>query len=269
MPLLFGVLLLLALRSLTLPGAMEGVRWYVFKFSPGDLTPAVALAALGQVFFTLSLGGTFMVVYGSYLERNEKLVSSALWTASGDTAAGLIAGFVIFPAVFSLGMEPASGPALLFSTLPQVFDRLPLGWFFGFLFFAALAGAAYLSAVAALEVLAAGLTDTTSLSRGRAVWVMAGAVFVLSIPPSVNMAIFLPWDLIFGSGMQILGSLLAMITFGWCVNRSAALAELRSDGAAAVSGWLLTWVRYGIPALMIALLVWWLLTSVLGAVEGV
>jgi NSS family neurotransmitter:Na+ symporter len=269
MPLLFVALLLVALRSLTLPNAMEGVRWFLLKFSLADFTPAVALAAMGQVFFTLSLGGTFMVVYGSYLGAREKLASSALWTAAGDTIAGLIAGLVIFPAVFSLGMEPTSGPALLFSTLPQVFDRLPLGWLFGFLFFAALAGAAYLSAVAALEVLAAGLTDNTSITRERAVWTMAAAVFVLSIPPSLSMSIFLPWDLIFGSGMQILGSLLAVVTFGWCVKRADALAALRSEGAETVPYWLFMWIRYGIPALILALFVWWLLTSVLHAVEAV
>jgi NSS family neurotransmitter:Na+ symporter len=268
-PVLFGVLILLAARSLTLPNAMEGVTWYLLKFRLADLTPQVMLAAMGQVFFTLSLGGTFMVVYGSYLSAKESLRRNALYTAAGDTSAGIIAGLVIFPAVFALGMEPTSGPALLFSTLPQVFDQLPLGWLFGFLFFAALFGAAFLSAVAALEVLAAGLTDNTSLSRVRAVRIMSIAVFLLSVPPSVNMAVFLPWDLIFGSGMQILGSLLAVVTLGWCLNRSAALAALNSEGEPPLPIWLFHWIRFGIPAVMLALLVWWLLTSVLGAVAPV
>jgi NSS family neurotransmitter:Na+ symporter len=269
MPLLFIVLIALAFRSLTLPNAMEGVQWYLLKFRIEDLTAPVILAALGQVFFTLSLGGTFMVVYGSYLRPQDDLRVDSLFTCLGDTAVGLIAGFVIFPAVFSLGMEPTSGPALLFSTLPQIFDRIPAGWIFGFLFFVSLFGAAYLSAVAALEVLAAGLTDSIGISRGRAVWLMAGAVLVVSIPPSINMGVFLPWDLIFGSGMQILGSLLAVITFGWCMNRSAAIAELNSQGAAPVPMWMFHWIRFGIPAVIILLFVWWLLTNVFGTVAGI
>ncbi len=269
MPVLFAVLIALAFRALTLPNAMEGVRWYLLKFRMEDLTPQVILAALGQVFFTLSLGGTFMVVYGSYLRPRDDLRVDSFFTCLGDTAVGLIAGFVIFPAVFSLGMEPTSGPALLFSTLPQIFDRIPAGWIFGFLFFASLFGAAYLSAVAALEVLAAGLTDSMGLDRSRAVWWMGAIVLLISIPPSINMGIFLPWDLIFGSGMQILGSLLAVITFGWCMNRSAAVAELNSQGAAPVPGWLFHWIRFGIPAVIILLLVWWLLTSVFRSVAPV
>ncbi len=262
MPVLFAVLIALAIRSLTLPNAMEGVRWYLLKFRVQDLTPPVILAALGQVFFTLSLGGTFMVVYGSYLRPKDDLRVDSFFTCLGDTAVGIIAGFVIFPAVFSLGMEPTSGPALLFSTLPQIFDRIPAGWIFGFLFFASLFGAAYLSAVAALEVLAAGLTDSMGIDRGRAVWWMAGAVLLVSIPPSINMGVFLPWDLIFGSGMQILGSLLAVITFAWCMKRSTAIAELSSQGAAPVPIWMFYWIRFGIPAIIILLFVWWLLTNV-------
>jgi NSS family neurotransmitter:Na+ symporter len=263
MPVLFVALVLLALRSLTLPNAVEGVRWFLFKFQLSDLTPAVVLAALGQVFFTMSLGGTFMVVYGSYLHKRENLAGNAFYTAAGDTSAGLIAGFIIFPAVFSLGLEPTAGPALLFSTLPQVFDAMPVGWLFGFLFFASLFGAAFLSAMAALEVAAAGITDTTSFTRKQAAWGMAVVVLALSLPPSLNMRVFLPWDLVFGSGMQILGSLLAIVTFGWCVNRSAAMAELSNDGTSAVPLWLYYWIRFGIPVLIVVLFVWWLLTEVL------
>jgi NSS family neurotransmitter:Na+ symporter len=261
-PMLFGVLLLLVLRSVTLPGAGEGVRMYLFKFQPADLTPGVLLAAMGQVFFTLSLGGTFMVVYGSYLAAAENLKVNALLTAAGDTAAGLIAGFVIFPAVFALGMEPSQGPALLFSTLPHVFEQIPAGWLFGALFFSALFGAAWLSSIAALEVLAAGLLDTTRITRGRATWLMAGAVWLLSIPPTINMRVFTPWDLTFGSGMQILGSLLAVFTLGWCVNRSAALAQLSSNGTVAIPSWLPLWIRYGIPVFILGIFIWWIRTNV-------
>ena len=97
----------------------------------GDLTAPVALAALGQMVFSMALGGTFMVVYGSYLKPEDELPRNAAWTVAGDTGAGLLAGLAIFPAVFAMGLEPGSGPGLIFSTLPSVFRALPVGWVFG------------------------------------------------------------------------------------------------------------------------------------------
>jgi NSS family neurotransmitter:Na+ symporter len=269
MPALFAALLVLIARSLTLPGAGAGVAWYLGKFDPGALTPGVALAALGQAMFSLSLGGTFMVVYGSYLDSGRPLPGDALWTAGGDLAAGLLAGLAILPAVFALGLEPASGPGLLFATLPRVFAALPAGWVFGLLFFLGLFGAAYLSAVAAFEVLVAGLTDSTRLSRRRAVWATAGAVMLLALPPMVNLRVFVPWDLTFGSGMQTLGALLAVVAVGWSLDRSAALRELAGgspEGPAPRRVVLLYyWLRYAVPAAILAVGVWWLATEVLGA----
>ena len=224
------------------------MHWYILKFSFADLTPGVMVAAMGQAIFSLSLGGTFMVVYGSYLDPRENLSRGAALTAVGDTTAGLLAGLAIFPAVFALGLEPSSGPGLIFITLPSVFAAIPLGWLFGFLFFAAVFGAAYLSAVAAFEVLVAGLTDNTRLTRVRAVWTMGAVVFALSIPPSINNRIFIPWDLTFGSGMQTLGALLAVITLGWCVNRSSLLRELsRAGNGWSLPGWC-TGFALGFPA---------------------
>jgi neurotransmitter:Na+ symporter, NSS family len=161
-------------------------------------------------------------------------------------------------------MAPGQGPGLIFSTLPQVFASIPIGWLFGLLFFAGLLGAGYLSDVAAFEVLVAGLTDNTSLSRTRAVWVMAAAAFVVSIPPTINNAIFIPWDLTFGSGMQTLGALIAALTIGWCMQRSSALQALSIEGDEPVPGWLFYWIRYGIPAGILTVGIWWLLTSVAG-----
>jgi NSS family neurotransmitter:Na+ symporter len=257
MPLLYLILIAVIIRSLTLPGARAGVDWYILKFSPNDINASVAVAAMGQAIFSLSLGGTFMVAYGSYLGPDTKLGTTAILTAFGDTMAGLLAGLAIFPAVFALGLEPGSGPSLLFSTLPETFGRMPAGWLFGALFFLALFGAAYLSDVAALEVLIAGLTDNTQMNRRRAVWTAAGAVLVASIPPMINLQVFVPWDLTFGSGMQTLGALLAVLTLGWCVNRSQALAQLGVG-----SRLLHFWIRFAIPAAIISVAAWWLSTEV-------
>jgi len=269
MPALFLILLVLVVRSLTLPGAGEGVRWFILKFRWADLTPSVMVAAIGHMVFSLSLGGTFMVVYGSYLSDRENVARPAIWTVIGDTGTSLLAGLAIIPAVFALHMQPTQGPGLVFSTLPQVFAAIPMGWLFGLLFFAGLFGAGYLSDVAAFEVLVAGLTDNTRLTRTRSVWVMAAAVFLIAIPPTINNAIFVPWDLTFGSGMQTLGALLAVLTVGWCLHRSTALEELSAHGSRPVPTWLYHWIRFGIPAGILAVGIWWLLSSVLGAVQAV
>lgn len=269
MPLLLVILLVLVVRALTLPGAMEGVRWYILEMRWADIDGKVAMAALGHAIFSLSLGGTFMLVYGSYLARHEDLLNGAVWTTIGDTGSGLIAGLAIIPAVFAFNLEPTSGPGLIFATLPQVFAAMPLGWVFGFLFFIALLGAGYLSDIAAFEVLVAGLTDNTHLTRRRAVWIMAGAVLLLSIPPSINNAIFVPWDLTFGSGMQTLGAFMAVITLAWCLDRGAALAELTSEGKRPLPLWLVHWIRFGVPAAILTVGIWWLLTSVLGTTTAV
>lgn len=264
MPMLFIVLIVLVVRSVTLPGAAAGVYWFIGKFDPAAFTARALVAALGHTIFTLSLGGTFMVIYGSYLNDGESLRAPAVLTAAGDTLAGLLAGLAIFPAVFALGLEPGSGPGLLFETLPRVFAQIPVGWLFGFLFFTGLFGAAYLSDVASFEVLIAGLTDNTSLTRTRATWLASALVFLAAIPPMVSMSVFVPWDLTFGSGMQTLGALLAVLTVGWSMRRSAVLAELAGRGLA--PRWLLYWIRFVIPGAILAVGLWWVASELLGVV---
>jgi NSS family neurotransmitter:Na+ symporter len=263
MPALCLILIVLVVRAVTLPGAGAGVRWFILEFRPADLTPGVMMAAIGHMVFSLSLGGTFMVVYGSYLGERENVAGPAIWTVIGDTGTSLLAGLAIIPAVFALQMPPAQGPGLLFTTLPQVFAAIPLGWLFGLLFFAGLCGAGYLSNVAAFEVLVAGLVDNARMNRKQAVQVMAVAAFLVAIPPTINNAIFVPWDLTFGSGMQTLGALLAVLTVGWCMQRSVALKALAAEGGTPIPVWLFYWIRFGIPVVILTVGIWWLLTSVL------
>ena len=259
-PLLFLSLVVLLVRAVTLPGAGVGLEWYILKFDPGRLDAGVMLAATGQAAFSLSLGGTFMVVYGSYLRRSADLPPLAVWTATGDTLAGLMAGLAIFPAVFAAGLDPSSGPGLLFATLPAAFAEMPKGWLFGAVFFGSLFGAGFLSLLAALEVVVAGLTDHTKLTRGRAAWVMAAVAFLMALVPMVNQRILQIWDLAYGSGMQTLGALVAAVTVGWALRRSAALRELTVGGS-----WrarlLYGWIRYVVPAVILAIFVGWVATS--------
>jgi NSS family neurotransmitter:Na+ symporter len=264
MPTLLIIFFILIVRSVTLPGAKEGIQWYIFKIELSQLSGTVVLGALGQAVFSLSLGGTMMVVYGSYLNKSDNLKANAVWTATGDLTAGLLAGLAIIPAVFAFGLEPSSGPSLIFDTLPRVFDEIPIGWLFGLLFFCGLLGGAYLSDIAAFEVLIAGITDNTGMNRKRTVWLVAASVFLLSTVTMINMKIFVPWDLTFGSGMQTLGSLVAVLTVGWAIKRSEALKEMAIGGQSDAPIWLYYWLRFVIPGVILLIGVWWLLTDVLG-----
>ncbi len=269
MPALLIILIILIMRALTLPGAAQGLEWYILKFDWNALTGKVMVAALGQTVFSLSLGGTFMVVYGSYLNKNDDLKTNAIWTTLGDSISGVLAGLAIIPAVFALGLEPSSGPGLIFFTLPQVFAAIPAGWLFGLLFFLGLFGAGLLSDLAAFEVLVAGITDNTPLPRTRAVWLLSVLVLLFAIPPMINMEIFVPWDLTFGSGMQTLGCLLAVITLAWVMKRSEALKELAENADSGFAIGLYYWVRFVIPGAIILVGIWWLLTDVFHVLGGV
>lgn len=263
MPVLFGILVVLIIRSVTLPGSGEGIRWYLGSFNLDALSGSVMAAALGQAVFSLSLGGTFMVVYGSYMDKSESIPKNAIITGIGDLLAGLLAGFVIFPAVFAFGLEPASGPDLIFQTLPKTFAMIPAGWVFALLFFVGLFGAAFLSDIAAFEVLVAGVTDNTEKTRSRAVWLICGTVFLLAIPPMINFKIFVPWDLVFGSGMQTLGALLAVVTTVWCIKRSDALKEFAMGSGKPFPVFLYWWMRIVIPLVILFIGINWVLESVL------
>jgi len=261
-PALFMILVLLILRSVTLPGAGAGLRWYIGGFHWNELTPSVMAAALGMAFFSMSLGGTFMVIYGSYLDKKQIIPGNALLTGIGAMLAGLLSGFVIFPAVFAFGMEPDSGPSLIFSTLPHVFAQMPAGWLFGLLFFLGLFGAAFLSDIAAFEVLVGGIVDNTAIPRRKAVMIVCGLVMFMALPPMINMKIFFVWDLTFGSGMQALGSLLAVITLGWCIKRSEGLKDLGYGTGKRFSRILYWWIRLVVPAAILFVGFNWLLESV-------
>jgi NSS family neurotransmitter:Na+ symporter len=220
-------------------------------------------AAMGMAFFSLSLGGTFMVIYGSYLGPKSRLSQNALFTGIGASLAGILAGLAIFPAVFSFGLEPSSGPDLIFRTLPETFDKMPAGWIFGSLFFLGLFGAAFLSDVAAFEVLVQGIVDNTRFSRRKTVSMVCLIVFFLALPPMWNFKIFVPWDLTFGSGMQALGSLLAVMAAVWFLKRGRVLNELNHGKPKRFYVFLLWWMRIVIPLAILFIGINWLLESVL------
>lgn len=204
-----------------------------------------------------------MVTYGSYLADESDIRTDATLTVMGDTGAGLLAGLAIFPAVFAYGLEPASGPGLLFATLPRVFEAMPGGWMFGLLFFAGLSGAALLSGIAAYEVLVAGFVDSLDWTRRRAVWTVFAGSLILALPPMINLRVFVPWDLTFGSGGQTLGALIAVLTVGWVMSRAALLEQVTGGTASPTDRFLIWWLRWVVPTGVIAASVWWFSSEVL------
>ena len=261
MPMLLVILLLLIARAVTLDGAGAGISWYVGSIDLSNLSGTVTAAALGQAIFSLSLGGTFMVIYGSYLDRSENIPAGALVTGLGDATAGLLAGLAIIPAVFALGLQPDSGPSLIFNTLPQTCDMMPVGSLVGLLFFVGLFGAAFLSDVAALEVLVGGVVDNSTVKRRKAVIITCSVVALLAVPTMISMKVFLPWDLVFGSGMQTLGTIAAVITAAWCINRSRALRELATETVQPFHRFLYLWMRFIIPVAVLFVGIRWLVEA--------
>ncbi|MBZ2175008.1 sodium-dependent transporter [Schnuerera sp. xch1] len=198
MPTLFALLVILVIRSVTLPGAMEGLR-YLFVPDFSKMTGEVMLAALGQAFFSLSLGMGCMITYSSYLSKKENLVQSAIIVPAMDTSVALLAGMMIIPATVALGFDLGQGPGLVFVTVPAIFATMGpvVGRIFGILFFVLLTLAALTSSLSLLEVVVSYLIDNRKWERKRAVMITSIILFLMCIAASLSMGIW--------SGFQIIG----------------------------------------------------------------
>jgi NSS family neurotransmitter:Na+ symporter len=186
MPLLAILVILLAGYSLTLGGTQEALS---FLFSPDWSSlkdPDVYLAALGQAFFSLSLGMGALITYGSYLSNEDKLPGAAVSVVTLDTLFAILAGLMIFPAVFAFGNAPDSGPGLVFITLPDIFSSMSLGIVFGALFFFLLSAAAISSGVSLLEVAVAYFMRKFNWSRKKAAIIIGGIIFLIGVPSSLG-----------------------------------------------------------------------------------
>jgi NSS family neurotransmitter:Na+ symporter len=183
MPTLFVMILALIVYALTLPNAMEGIKFYLVPdFS--QITGKVVYSALGQAFFSLSLGMGALITYGSYVSKKDNIVSAAASITLMDVGVATLAGFMIFPFVFSQGIETTGGPGLIFMTLPGVFEGLGpiLGIVVGALFFLLLSFAAFTSTISLLEVPTAYMVDEKKMPRQKATWVVAVFIFIVGIP---------------------------------------------------------------------------------------
>ncbi|WP_083498488.1 sodium-dependent transporter [Heyndrickxia sp. FSL K6-6286] len=185
MPALFILFILLVIRSITLDGAMAGIS-FLLQPDFSKLTSKTILEAMGQSFFTLSVGVSVMVTYSSYLPKNQSLPRSAFSIVVMNLVIVLLAGLAIFPAVFALGLEPGAGPVLLFNVLPTVFSQLPLGMLFFIAFLILFLFAALTSAFSMLEIIVSVITKKDIKGRKKWSWIIGIAIFIFGIPSALS-----------------------------------------------------------------------------------
>ena len=249
MPLLLVLMVILIIRSVTLEGASKGLSFYL-KPDFSKITGKTFLAALGQAFFSLSLGMGCMITYGSYLSKKDNVVTSGIFVSFFDTLIAVMAGLLIFPALFFAGVSPDAGPSLVFEVLPVIFAKLPGGTLIGASFFLLLSVAALTSTISLLEVVTAYLVDEKHILRRRAVWFVAAVAFLFGIPsalsfgavawlgdlPLVGMSFFGFMDWLFGNVMLAVGAVFISIFFGWVWKKAKSTAEIE-EGCPGYSAW--------------------------------
>ncbi|MFP4661258.1 MAG: sodium-dependent transporter [Halanaerobiales bacterium] len=265
MPLLFIIILLLSIRSISLPDSMQGLIFYL-RPDFSKITLQTFTDAISQSFFTLSLGMGTMITYGSYLSNKENINDSAAYVIIFDTLFAIMAGFAIFPAVFALGFSPKAGPGLTFITLPAVFSEMPMGNIFGALFFILITIAALTSSISLLEVVVAYLVDEKNWTRKKSSYLVGGIIFLTGIPTILGYSIWSDFNFL---GMDILdtydwfansiflpiGGLLISIYVGYFWKAKNAINEAnKADGKIYLGNWYSLLIRFIAPAAIIMIL---------------
>lgn len=241
MPVLFILLLIMCVKALTLGGSGKGL---IFLFKPdfSKVTGSVVLMALGQVFFSLSIGMGTIITYGSYIQKDNNLAATSVQVSLIDTLVAVLAGIAIFPAVFAFGISPASGEALTFIVLPGIFQQMQAGMIFAFIFFLLLALAALTSTISVLEVIVAYFSEQLGLTRRMAILLATISMFILGITASLSLGVtsgiklfgLNTFDLFNTTTANILlplGGLLIVIFLGWFFPAKEVLDELSNGGA--------------------------------------
>lgn len=240
MPVLVAILVVLGIRAVTLPGAKEGLA-FLFKPDFSKITGSVLISALGQAFFSLSMGMGVLITYGSYIQKDDNLTTTALSVTLSDTLIAVLAGVVIFPAAFSFGVQPTAGMGLVFNTLPMIFNQMAGGYFFCIIFFVLLAVAALTSTISLLEVIVAYFVEELRMSRRWATVIaslgcMAIGVFAsLSLKSDTSFTIaglsfFDSLDFISAKVLLPIGALFIVIFVGWVMGRKTFNEEITNGG---------------------------------------
>ncbi|MCA1918055.1 MAG: sodium-dependent transporter [Flavobacterium piscis] len=237
MPLLLIMIIVVCIRSLSLEGSYEGLK-FLFKPDFNKITAQTVLLALGQAAFSLSIGMGALITYGSYIRKDTPLIKVSTDVALADTTIAVLSGVMIFPALFALGESPAGGPGLVFITLPKIFESMPAGEFFAVMFFILLAVAALTSTISVLEVVVAYLVEEKNMSRPKATIIGAisisiiGVLCTLSFGPLKDFKIFdkTVFDLMNYISANILltfGALFIVIYCGWILKKQPFFEELK------------------------------------------
>lgn len=240
MPALFFILIALCIRSVTLPGMEEGLAFFLEPdFS--KITSSVVLSAMGQTFFSMSIGMGCLITYSSYFGKETNLQATAIQVIVLNTLVAVLAGIMVFPAVFSFGIEPTAGPELVFITLPNIFEQLPFGSLWSLVFFVLLALAALTSTISLHEVATAYIHEEYHLTRHQAAWVVSIGVSILGAIASLSfgvlreytiggLIIFDALDYLTAKIMMPLGGMFICIFVGTRIEKRILKEELTNHG---------------------------------------
>ncbi|PIS27989.1 MAG: sodium-dependent transporter [Candidatus Marinimicrobia bacterium CG08_land_8_20_14_0_20_45_22] len=274
LPLLFFLLIVLVIRGITIDGAKAGIL-YLVKPNFSLITPRVVLVALGQAFYSLSLGMGALLTYGSYLSKKENIPVCAISMVTLDVIVSLLSGFMIFPALFAMGLQPGQGIALLFNILPILFNTIPGGYFFRIIFFILICLAALTSTISLLEVIVSFFVDEFNLKRKNVAIAVGSFVFLLGIPSALSFGawkdfqffhrtVFELADFISSNVFLPVGGICMALFVGWFWGKDKVLSYVH-EGSEGFKGWIvLIWmfiVRFVTPIMI--LLVFLLLIGIL------
>ncbi|WP_087880400.1 MULTISPECIES: sodium-dependent transporter [Proteiniphilum] len=267
MPLLFLLLIILAIRSVTLDGAIAGLN-FLFKPDLAHVKSTVFLDAMGQAFFSLSLGMGCMITYGSYFNDKTPLVKTAVQVSVLDSLVAILAGVVIFPAAFALTTNPgtivdelvAGGPGLLFITLPELFNQMAGSMIWSTLFFCLLALAALTSTISLMEVVTVYIHEEYHISRRKSTLLVTAGVIILGIFASFSSSFFNFLDVASAKFMLPIGGFFISLFVGWHLNRRLVYAQLTNERTLKFGiGFLRTYIfllRYVVPTAMLAIFIY-------------
>ena len=266
MPMLILCLIAIVIRNITLPNAEKGIAYYLIPdFS--KITPSLFIAVLGQVFFALSLGFGVMITLSSYLNKGENLIKTAVSTGVLNTVIAVLAGFMIFPSLFSFGLEPDSGPSLVFKVLPIVFSHMHFGSVIAIVFFTLLIIAAFTTSMTLYEVLITAAEEKFKMSRKSAVTMVLVLLFIAGNIPSImaygpwsevriiGRNIFDAFDIISGNIFFVLTALGSAIFVGW-VLKEDAIEEISngSDSKNLIKIWFY-YVKFVVPIIILVVFI--------------
>ncbi|CAD7287368.1 hypothetical protein LMG7974_00261 [Campylobacter majalis] len=267
MPLLFILMLCMVAKNLTLDGALDGVKFYLTPdFS--KINTKLFVDVLGQVFFALSLGFGVMITLSSFVKKDEGLIKISIITGLLNTAIAVLAGFMIFPSLFSFGIEPNSGPSLVFKSLPIVFSHMPFGTIIAIAFFTLLMIAALTTSLPIYEVIITTLQEKLKISRKKAIFLVLGGIFVLGNIPSLMATnllshisifgknIFDAYDAISATIFFVLTSFGCALFVGWVLDEEAKREILKgSERYAKVVKFWFWYVKFMIPFIILIVFV--------------